>query len=280
MGLSWQAASDHLSVLGQTTATTAAAPSASPDHWKRSPASTANPKPQLHARADSDRPRNRRRIRHALPCVMGDRIEPMMPADRSAGGDERISAAPWRPALAWKYRTCPPRLHGRTDHGEPIRGAPPVRRATHGRPCAVPSGPQTAGADADDPPRGAGRWRGAGRRGRQPPPGPGRRRQQPPAHARSPPTTVYAATRAGDGPQRGPVNGPPEALAPRSASSRRSPHCRRPPQAHVDRTGVSECHRPRREYLPLTPKTRTTTGLEAARFQPANVSARGFREKY
>lgn len=45
-----------------------------------------------------------------------------------------------------------PRLRSRTDHGEPIRGAPPVRRSTHGRPRAVPSGPQTAGADVDDPP--------------------------------------------------------------------------------------------------------------------------------
>ncbi|MGW0846946.1 hypothetical protein ACWD26_43900 [Streptomyces sp. NPDC002787] len=32
MSLSWQAASDHLPILVQATATTAAAPSASPDH--------------------------------------------------------------------------------------------------------------------------------------------------------------------------------------------------------------------------------------------------------
>jgi putative transposase len=38
-----------------------------------------------------------------------------------------------------------------------------------------------------------------------------------------------------------------DTAAARSASSRRSPHRRRPPQAHVDRTGVSERHRPRRE---------------------------------
>jgi hypothetical protein len=37
-----------------------------------------------------------------------------------------------------------------------------------------------------------------------------------------------------------------------SASSRRSPQRRRPPQAHVDRTGVSECHWPRRERGPGT----------------------------
>jgi hypothetical protein len=156
----------------------------------------------------------------------------MMLADPVRGRRWSDLRSTWRPWLGWKYRTCPPSavrphftswpsrpgLHGPGSAAELTAASPSEvsRRCedpTNGRPAAVPSRPQTAGVDADASaavlvagvvPVGE---VGTHRLVR------GRRRQPPPTHARSPPTTAYAATRA-DAPQRGPRTAHPRPSRP------------------------------------------------------------------